>query len=92
MIELEDFFEDVIGKTLRGTGMADGVLSFLTNVDEDLIAKLKDGEFNEDAVRAVAPSLGLDADSLVVLVIVPGVRRMLSLMDSSSSTLTSMAR
>jgi glyoxylase-like metal-dependent hydrolase (beta-lactamase superfamily II) len=67
MIELEDFFEDVIGKTLRGTGMADGVLSFLTNVDEDLIAKLKDGEFNEDAVRAVAPSLGLDADSLVEL-------------------------
>lgn len=67
MIELEDFFEDVIGKTLRGTGMADGVLSFLTNVEADTIAKLKEGEFDEAAVRAIAPSLGLDADSLVEL-------------------------
>jgi hydroxyacylglutathione hydrolase len=67
MIELEDFFEDVIGKTLRGTGMADGVLSFLTNVETDTIAKLKDGEFDEAAVRAIAPSLGLDADTLVEL-------------------------
>jgi len=67
MIELEDFFEDVIGKTLRGTGMADGVLSFLSGVDEDIIAKLKGGEFDETAVRAIAPSLGLCADSLVEL-------------------------
>ncbi len=67
MIELEDFFEDVIGKTLRGTGMADGVLSFLTNVETDTIAKLKDGEFDEAAVRAIAPALGLDADALVEL-------------------------
>jgi glyoxylase-like metal-dependent hydrolase (beta-lactamase superfamily II) len=67
MIELEDFFEDVIGKTLRGTGMADGVLSFLTNVSTDDIAKLKDGDFDEAAVRAVAPALGLDADALVEL-------------------------
>ena len=43
MIELEDFFEDVIGKTIRGTGIADGVLSFLTNVEPDAIAKLKNG-------------------------------------------------
>lgn len=67
MIELEDFFEDVIGKTLRGTGVADGVLSFLTNVEPDAIAKLKGGEFDERAVRAIAPALGLDADSLVEL-------------------------
>ncbi|MEN8775059.1 MAG: MBL fold metallo-hydrolase [Akkermansiaceae bacterium] len=67
MIELEDFFEDVIGKTLRGTGMSDGVLSFLTNVEPDTIAKLKDGEFDEAAVRAIAPALGLDADCLVEL-------------------------
>jgi len=67
VIELEDFFEDVIGKTLRGTGVADGVLSFLTNVEPDAIAKLKGGEFDERAVRAIAPALGLDADSLVEL-------------------------
>ena len=67
MIELEDFFEDVIGKTLRGTGMSDAVLSFLSGVGEDKIAKLKDGEFDEAAIRAVAPALGLCADSLVEL-------------------------
>ena len=67
MIELEDFFEDVIGKVMRGTGLADGVLSFLTGVSEEKIASLKDGEFDEEAVRAVAPVLGLDADTLVEL-------------------------
>ncbi len=67
MIELEDFFEDVIGKTLRGSGMSDGVLSFLSGVDEGVITKLKEGEFDEAAVRAVAPSLGLCAESLVEL-------------------------
>lgn len=67
MIELEDLFEDVIGKTLRGTGMSDGALSFLSGVDEDTIEKLKEGEFDEAAVRAVAPPLGLCADSLVEL-------------------------
>lgn len=67
MIELEDYFEDVIGKTLRGAQMADEVLSFLTNVELETITKLKEGNFDEVAVRAVAPALGLDADSLVEL-------------------------
>ena len=67
MIELEDYFEDVIGKVMRGTGLADGVLSFLTGVSEEKIASLKEGEFDEEAVRLVAPTLGLDADTLVEL-------------------------
>ena len=65
MIDLEDNFEDVIGKTLRGTGLTDGVLSFLTGVETDAIEKLKDGAFDEAALRALAPALGLDGDSLV---------------------------
>jgi hydroxyacylglutathione hydrolase len=65
MIQLEDNFEDIIGKTLRGTGMADGVLSFLTGVETDVIEKLKAGDFDEAAVRAIAPSLGLDGNTLV---------------------------
>ena len=64
-ISLEDNFEDVLGKALRGTGIADGVLEFLTGVPEETIAKLKDGEFEEDALRKVASPLGLDADTLV---------------------------
>jgi len=67
MIALEDFFEDVIGKTLRGTGMTDETLSFLTQVDLEKIAQLRRGEFDEGATRAIAPALGLDADSLVEL-------------------------
>ncbi|MGD1978715.1 MAG: MBL fold metallo-hydrolase [Akkermansiaceae bacterium] len=67
MIELEDYFEDVLGKTLRGTGMSDGVLSFLTNVSPEKIAELKEGRLDEEAVRAVAPALGLDANALVEL-------------------------
>ncbi|MGJ8696269.1 MAG: MBL fold metallo-hydrolase [Verrucomicrobiaceae bacterium] len=65
MIQLEDNFEDIIGKTLRGTGLADGVLSFLTGVETEVIEKLKGGEFDEAAVRAIAPSLGLDGNTLV---------------------------
>jgi glyoxylase-like metal-dependent hydrolase (beta-lactamase superfamily II) len=67
MIGLEDHFEDVIGKTLRGTGISDGVLSFLTNVAPDKIAELQQGIFDEGVVRAIAPALGLDANSLVEL-------------------------
>lgn len=67
MIDLEDGFEDVIGKTLRGTGMSDGILCYLTGVEVEMIASLKEGNFDEQAVRTVAPSLGLDADCLVEL-------------------------
>jgi hydroxyacylglutathione hydrolase len=67
MIELEDYFEDVVGKTLRGTGMSDEVLSFLTGVDPSTIVQVKNGEFDEVALRAIAPCLGLCADSLVEL-------------------------
>ena len=88
MIELEDFFEDVIGKTIRGTGIADGVLSFLTNVEPDAIAKLKNGEFDELAVRAIAPALGLDANCLVELANRYGGRSRLSSRDFGSLILS----
>ena len=65
MIPLEDNFEDVLGKALRGTGISDGILEFLTGVPEDTIAKLKDGELDEDALRKVASPLGLDSNTLV---------------------------
>ncbi|MDA1005777.1 MAG: MBL fold metallo-hydrolase [Verrucomicrobia bacterium] len=64
-IPLEDNFEDIIGKTLRGTGMTDGALEFLTGVPEETIAKLKDGELVEDALLKIASTLGLDAATLL---------------------------
>jgi glyoxylase-like metal-dependent hydrolase (beta-lactamase superfamily II) len=64
-LELEDNFEDVLGKALRGTGIADEILEFLTGVPAPTIAKLKDGELDEDALQKVAPPLGLDPAALV---------------------------
>ena len=66
-IPLEDCFEDVIGKACRGLGIDDGTLSFLTGVEEETIAALKEGEFNEEGARALCSTLGLDADSLVAM-------------------------
>lgn len=62
---MEDNFEDVLGKALRGTGIADGVLEFLTGVPEESIVKLKNGDLDEEALRKLAGPLGLDADALV---------------------------
>jgi glyoxylase-like metal-dependent hydrolase (beta-lactamase superfamily II) len=64
-IPMEDNFEDVLGKALRGTGIADGVLEVLTGVPEETIGKLKGGELDEDALRKVAGPLGLDPEMLV---------------------------
>ncbi|MEM9079136.1 MAG: MBL fold metallo-hydrolase [Verrucomicrobiota bacterium] len=64
-IALEDGFEDVVGKAMRGMGMEAGTLSFLTGVGEDEIEKLLDGELDESALRKVAPILGLDGETLV---------------------------
>lgn len=64
-IPLEDEFEDVLGKAMRGTKMSREILSSLTEVSEEDIAKLEEGEFLEVPLRRVAASLGLDADSLV---------------------------
>ena len=62
---MEDNFEDILGKALRGTGIADDILEFLTGVPEETIVKLKDGELDEDALRKVSSPLGLDSDTLV---------------------------
>jgi glyoxylase-like metal-dependent hydrolase (beta-lactamase superfamily II) len=66
-IPLEDCFEDVLGKACRGLGIEDGTLSFLTGVEEQTIAALKDGAFDESGARALCSTLGLHADSLVAM-------------------------
>lgn len=64
-IPMEDNFEDVLGKALRGTGLSDPILEFLTGVPEATIIKLKEGDFDEAALRKVAAPLGLDSTTLV---------------------------
>ena len=64
---MEDCFEDVIGKACRGLAVDDGTLSFLTGVEEEVIASLKEGKFDEEGARALCSTLSLDADSLVAM-------------------------
>ena len=66
-IPLEDNFEDVLGKAMRGRGLSRGELSSLSGVSQEEIAKLEGGEFAEGTLRKVSPLLELDADSLVEL-------------------------
>lgn len=62
---MEDNFEDILGKALRGTGLADEIVEFLTGVPAETIGKMKEGEFDEAALRKVASPLGLDSETLV---------------------------
>ncbi len=67
MIELEDGFEDVLGKAIRGTGLAVEMLASLANVKLSQIEALLAGKLDEEALRAVAGPLGLDEASLAEL-------------------------
>lgn len=66
-IPIEDNFEDVIGKSQRGLGLSDSQLASLAGLEPEVLRKIKGGNFDEGAVRAVAPPLGLNADALAQL-------------------------
>src|SRR5687767_14204048 len=66
-IPLEDSFADVIGKTQRGLKISDDDLCKRSGISVEALAKLKSGEFDESAARAVAPVLNLAANALVEL-------------------------
>jgi glyoxylase-like metal-dependent hydrolase (beta-lactamase superfamily II) len=67
MIELEDNFRDVVGKAQRGLGFSDSELAKKSGANADVIRKVRDGQFDEVALRAIAPVLNLDRDALVDL-------------------------
>jgi len=66
-MELEDNFGDVIGKAQRGLGMSDSELAKRSGANADTIRKVRDGQFEEATLRAIAPALNLDASTLVDL-------------------------
>lgn len=65
-IPLEDNFEDIVGKAMRGLGISGKALAASSGVPVETISRLCEGECDEGALRLVAPRLGLDADALVV--------------------------
>jgi glyoxylase-like metal-dependent hydrolase (beta-lactamase superfamily II) len=64
LIPLEDNVSDIIGKAQRGLGISDSQLAERSGVSAKEIRKLRDGDFNDDAVERVAPVLKLDAAAL----------------------------
>ena len=67
MIEFEDNVGDIVGKAQRGLEISDSELAKKSGADADAIRKIRDGKFDEAALRAIAPTLNLDADALVDL-------------------------
>ena len=63
-IALEDNVSDILGKAQRGLGISDNQLAERSGVSAEKIRKLRDGDFDDDAVECVAPVLKLDAAAL----------------------------
>ena len=66
-INLEDNFSDVVSKAQRGLKLADSELSERTGVPVAELHQLRSGRFDADALRKVAPVLGLDSAALIDL-------------------------
>ena len=65
MIPLEDDFEDILAKAMRGLGIDAGELAFLSGLPLAKIVALRRGEPDEEALLALAPVLGLHGPRLV---------------------------
>jgi glyoxylase-like metal-dependent hydrolase (beta-lactamase superfamily II) len=64
-IPLEDKFNDIVGKAMRGLKLSDSVVAEESGVDAAAVQALRDGTWNEAVARKVAPVLGLKPDALV---------------------------
>lgn len=67
MIPLEDTAADIIGKAQRGLAISDSELAERAGISTERVRQLRDGEFDDDSISAVAPILRLDAASLIKL-------------------------
>lgn len=67
VIPLEDNYEDVLGKAIRGLGADRAELADRAGVGLSALESLLDGRFDEPTARKVAPWLNLGADALVDL-------------------------
>lgn len=64
-IPLEDFFNDIVGKAMRGLGLADSAVAEKSGVSASDVQSLREGTWNAGTARKVAPALGLGGDALV---------------------------
>ncbi len=61
---LEDNFDDVLSKAARGLGLGASELAERAGLSASTVRALLRGEADREALRCVAPVLGLDAESL----------------------------
>jgi len=66
-IPLEDTAADILGKAQRGLGISDSQLAESAGVSADRIRRGRDGEFDDAALKAIAPALGLNSAALIKL-------------------------
>ena len=67
MIPLEDTAADIVGKAQRGLCISDSELAERAGLSPERVRQMRDGQFDGDALAAVAPILELDTSSLVKL-------------------------
>jgi hydroxyacylglutathione hydrolase len=66
-VPLEDNVGDIIGKAQRGLRISDSQLAEKSRLGPEKLRKIRDGEFDGEVLRAVAPVLNLDPDALADL-------------------------
>ncbi|MHA3771570.1 MBL fold metallo-hydrolase [Verrucomicrobiota bacterium sgz303538] len=65
VLPLEDNFNDIVNKTLRGLSLSESEAAQRAGIAPDRVKALRDGKFDETAARKLAPVLGLGADALI---------------------------
>lgn len=63
-IRIEDGFEDILAKAQAGLGLSDAELAASSGVEEAIIVRLKEGDYDKKAASTVAAALQVDAKSL----------------------------
>lgn len=66
-IPLEDLFNDVIAKSMRGQGISDADLATASGISAEEIAEAKNGKVDDRVLRKIAPHLQLDGLALVAM-------------------------
>jgi glyoxylase-like metal-dependent hydrolase (beta-lactamase superfamily II) len=64
-IPLEDTFSDIVGKAMRGLGLADSAVAERAGLSAADVQSLREGTWNAATARKVAPVLGLGDAALV---------------------------
>jgi hydroxyacylglutathione hydrolase len=64
-IPLEDYFNDIVGKAMRGLSLSDSAVAEKSGVSASDVQSLREGTWNADVARKISPALGLNGEALV---------------------------